>query len=212
MAQRANMGQRADMERDDMTERDLCQDTALPNPGWGPLSALPGNPLMWVLILSEMLVFAAFFGLFAWLRAAEREVFDASQQFLDPVAGGLNTLVLLTSGLFAALAVQAIDRGETRRCRQWLGGAFALGVVFCVVKVVEYADKLGQGLMPETNTFFTFYYLLTGFHFAHVLFGLGLIALVAWKISHDNVETAAAFWHMVDLIWILLYPILYLLR
>ncbi|WP_346300736.1 cytochrome c oxidase subunit 3 family protein [Halomonas sp. BM-2019] len=200
------------MKGAEMAERDARPGKALPNPGWGPLSALPGNPLMWVLILSEMLVFAAFFGLFAWLRAGEREVFDASQQLLDPVAGGLNTLVLLTSGLFAALAVQAIGRGERRRCRQWLAGAFALGVVFCVVKVVEYADKLGQGLMPETNTFFTFYYLLTGFHFAHVLFGLGLIALVAWKLSHDNVETAAAFWHMVDLIWILLYPIIYLLR
>jgi len=203
---------RAEMNRIEISEHDAAREPSLPNPGWGPLSALPGNPLMWVLILSEMLVFAAFFGMFAWLRAGEREVFDASQQLLDPVAGGLNTLVLLTSGLFAALASRAIAAGEVRRCRQWLGGAFALGVVFCVVKVVEYADKLGQGILPETNTFFTFYYLLTGFHFAHVLFGLGLIALVAWKVSHDNVETAAAFWHMVDLIWILLYPIIYLLR
>ena len=185
---------------------------SLPNPGWGPLSTLPGNPLIWVLILSEMLVFAAFFGMFAWLRAGDREVFDASQQLLDPIAGGINTMVLLTSGLFAALAVQAISHGNKRRCRQWLAATCALGVLFCVIKIVEYADKIGQGLSPETNTFFTFYYLLTGFHFAHVLFGLGLLALVAWRISHANVETAAAFWHMVDLIWILLYPIIYLLR
>lgn len=184
----------------------------LPNPGWGPLSALPGNPLMWVLILSEMVVFAAFFSLFAWLRVGERESFDASQQLLDPVAGGINTMVLLTSGLFIALALQSMGRGDKRRCRQWLAVTFTLGVVFCIVKMVEYADKIGQGLSPETNTFFTFYYLLTGFHFAHVLFGLGLIALVAWRISYANVETAAAFWHMVDLIWILLYPIIYLLR
>ena len=188
------------------------QPRPLPNPGWGPLSTLPGNPLMWVLILSEIVVFAAFFGMFAWLRAGDRDVFDTSRQLLDPVAGGIKTMVLLTSGLFAALAVQAIGRGHKRRCRQWLAATAALGVVFCVVKVVEYADKIGQGLSPETNTFFTFYYLLTGFHFAHVLFGLGLIALVAWRISHANVETATAFWHMVDLIWILLYPIIYLLR
>lgn len=184
----------------------------LPNPGWGPLSTLPGNPLMWVLILSELLVFAAFFGLFAWLRVGERETFDASQRLLDPIAGGLNTLVLLTSGLFAALAVRAVAAGRVRRCRQWLAAAFALGVAFCVVKVAEYADKLGRGLTPETDTFFTFYYLLTGFHFAHVLFGLGLLALVAWRTSPANVETATAFWHLVDLIWILLYPIVYLLR
>jgi nitric oxide reductase NorE protein len=185
---------------------------ALQEADWGPLSALPGNPLMWVLILSEMVVFAAFFAVFAWQRAAEREVFDTSQQLLDPVLGGINTMVLLTSGLCAALAVAAITEGRVRRCRQWLMAALALGVVFCVVKVVEYVDKLGAGLMPETNTFFTFYYLLTGFHFAHVLFGLVLIALVAWRISHANVETATAFWHMVDLIWILLYPLIYLLR
>ncbi|OOG23133.1 copper oxidase [Thioalkalivibrio denitrificans] len=180
--------------------------------GWGPLSALPGNPLMWVLILSEMVVFAAFFGVFAWQRALEREVFDASQQLLDPVLGGINTMVLLTSGLFAALAVAAITQGQVVRCRRWLWAAFGLGVVFCAVKVYEYADKIGAGLTPETNTFFTWYYLLTGFHFAHVLFGLGLLALVAWRISHANVETATAFWHMVDLIWILLYPLVYLLR
>lgn len=96
------------------------QPRPLPNPGWGPLSTLPGNPLMWVLILSEIVVFAAFFGMFAWLRAGDRDAFDASQLLLDPVAGGINTMVLLTSGLFAALAVQAIGRGNKRRCRHGL--------------------------------------------------------------------------------------------
>lgn len=86
------------------------------------------------------------------------------------------------------------------------------GGVFCLIKVAEYADKLAAGLTPETNAFFGFYYGLTAFHFAHVLFGLGLLALVTWRTSLDNVETAAAFWHLVDLIWILLYPLVYLLR
>lgn len=191
-------------------------DGSLPEPAraddWGPLSALPGNPLMWVLILSEMLVFAAAFGLYAWMRAGERELFDASQRLLDPLMGGINTLVLLTSGLFAALAVEAIARGRVQRCRRWLLATMGLGVVFCVVKVIEYADKFGAGLTPDTDTFFAFYYLLTGFHFAHVLFGLGILALVAWRTTTANVETATAFWHMVDLIWILLYPLVYLLR
>jgi nitric oxide reductase NorE protein len=179
---------------------------------WGPLSDLPGNPLMWVLILSEMVVFTAFFGLFAWMRAEDRALFDASQQLLNPVLGGVNTLVLLTSGLFAAFAVEAIAAGRTRRARQWLLATMGLGVVFCVVKIAEYVAKFGDGLTPETNTFFTFYYLLTGFHFAHVLFGLGLLALVSRFTTRVNVETATAFWHMVDLIWILLYPLIYLLR
>ena len=179
---------------------------------WGPLSSLPGNPLMWVLILSEMLVFAAFFGVYVWMRAGDQTLYDASQQLLDPVAGGVNTLVLLTSGLFAALAIEAVARGYIKRCRQWLLATMSLGVVFCVIKVLEYADKFSAGITPDTNTFFTFYYLLTGFHFAHVIFGLGVLALVSWRTSLENVETATAFWHMVDLIWILLYPLVYLLR
>jgi nitric oxide reductase NorE protein len=179
---------------------------------WGPLSSLPGNPLMWVLILSEMLVFAAFFALFAWQRVGEQAVFDASQQLLNPVIGGINTLVLLTSGLFAALAIQAIADGQVQRTRRLLAGAMVLGAVFCGVKIFEYATKISAGLTPETNTFFTYYYLLTAFHFAHVIFGLGLLGLACWRTNRVNVETVTAFWHMVDLIWIMLYPLLYLLR
>lgn len=145
-----------------MNERALKHE--LPNPGWGPLSALPGNPLMWVLILSEMLVFSAFFALYAAERVAATALFDASQRELDPLMSGLNTLVLLTSGLCVALAVEAVSAERIRRARQWLGAAMALGV----------------------------------------LFGLALLALVTWHTSTENVETAAAFWHMVDLIWALL--------
>ncbi|MGP5307358.1 cytochrome c oxidase subunit 3 family protein [Vreelandella alkaliphila] len=184
----------------------------LPNPGWGPLSALPGNPLMWVLILSEMLVFTAFFALYAGQRALDPALFTASQQQLDPVLGGLNTLVLLTSGLFVAFAVEAISAKRIQRSRQWLGAAILLGLLFCVIKVVEYTSKFAAGITPETNVFFGFYYGLTAFHFAHVVFGLALLGLVSWRTSIENLETAAAFWHMVDLIWILLYPLIYLLR
>lgn len=179
---------------------------------WGPLSALPGNPLMWVLILSEMLVFSAFFILFAWQRAAEYALFDESQQLLDPLVGGMNTIVLLSSGLFAALAVGAIAANDRRRCRRFLALTMVLGAMFCLIKLLEYVDKFNAGLALETNTFFSFYFLLTGFHLAHVVFGLGLLALVCWRTSRENVETVTAFWHMVDLIWVMLYPLLYLLR
>ena len=107
----------------------------LPNPGWGPLSALPGNPLMWVLILSEMLVFTAFFALYAGQRALDPALFNESQRQLDTVLGGLNTLVLLTSGLFVAFAVEAISAKRIQRSRQWLGGAILLSLVFLLIKV-----------------------------------------------------------------------------
>ena len=186
--------------------------TSATDDDWGPLSSLPGNPLMWVLILSEMLVFSAFFMLFAWHRALDPASFDASQQQLDPLFGGLNTLVLLTSGLFAAFAVQAISGQNVRRCRQWLGLTLALGLLFCVLKGVEYAGKISAGITPESSTFFNYYYLLTGFHLAQVIFGLGLLGLASWRATRENIETCTAFWHMVDLIWVMLYPLLYLLR
>ncbi|KAA0010331.1 cytochrome c oxidase subunit 3 family protein [Billgrantia pellis] len=193
-----------------MTEAN--QSRPLPNPGWGPLSTLPGNPLMWVLILSEVVVFTAFFALYAWHRAGDVTGFNAAQRELDPLMGGLNTLVLLTSGLCVALAVEAIAAARRRRARQWLAASMGLGALFCVIKVIEYGGKFSAGITPETHLFFGYYYGLTAFHFAHVLFGLGLLTLVTWRTSTENVETAAAFWHMVDLIWILLYPLIYLLR
>lgn len=179
---------------------------------WGPLSALPGNPLMWILILGELIVFAAFFVFYGAARAQEPELFAQSQQSLNAFVGGLNTMILLTSGLFVALAVEKTARAQLGRARQWLLGAMVLGVVFCVVKVVEYQGKVQAGFMPETNTFFTFYYLLTGFHFAHVLFGLILLGIALRQTDLPTMETVGAFWHMVDLIWVLLYPLLYLLR
>ncbi|WP_261397556.1 cytochrome c oxidase subunit 3 [Halomonas sp. DP8Y7-3] len=188
----------------------------VPNPGWGPLSGLPGNPLMWVLILSELLVFAAFFGVFAWHRANAPQSFLLGQQHLAPLIGGLNTLVLLTSGLAAALAVDASRQPpsarQRRRTRQRLWIAMALGILFCVIKAFEYHLEFFTSPIPNSVTFFTFYIGLTGFHAAHVMFGLCLLAIAAWRPHPHTVETVAAFWHMVDLVWVLLYPLLYLVR
>jgi len=167
---------------------------------------------MWVLILSELVVFGAFFAAFAFARALHPVEFNAAQAHLDRLAGGINTMVLLTSGLFAALAVKARARGSVARCRLWLAGAALGGLAFMAVKLVEYADKAAQGIGMDTDTFFTLFYLMTGFHFLHVALGLVFLAVVAWKCSLENVETGTAFGHMVDLIWVLLYPLVYLIR
>jgi nitric oxide reductase NorE protein len=91
-------------------------------------------------------------------------------------------------------------------------GAALLGVVFLIVKVLEYAGKAADGIGWETHPFFTFYYLLTGFHAAHVVAGVIVLLLIAWQDTARNIEAGAAFWHMVDLVWVLLFPVLYLLR
>jgi nitric oxide reductase NorE protein len=168
--------------------------------------------MMWVLIASELLAFGGFFIAFAASYAGEPALFRAGQAQLDRRLGVLNTFVLLTSGLFAALAVRARHDGDLRATRGWLALAASLGFVFLGVKAAEYADKIAHGLAITSDPFFELYYLLTGFHALHVAAGIVILAIVAWRCSSDNVETGAAFWHMVDLVWVLLFPIVYLLR
>lgn len=177
-----------------------------------PLDDLPGDLMMWVLIVSELLVFGAGLAAFLGVRITDPAGFAAAQDHLHRQAAGLNTVVLVTSGMFAALAVNAREAGGRLRARLLLAAAGALGVVFLVVKAIEYADAAAAGIGVETHAFYTFYYLLTGFHAAHVAAGLVIFALVAWFDSARNIEVGAAFWHMVDLVWVLLFPVIYLLR
>jgi len=180
------------------------------NADWGALSRLPGNPMMWILILGELAVFGVFFVGFAMARALDPVTFDASQAHLDRTIGAANTLLLITSGWLAALGARAEASG--RNPRALLAGAALLGLMFLAVKAREYGAEIGAGLYPETNTFFTLYYLLTGFHALHVVMGVIVLGIVAWLRGLDNVETGCAFWHMVDLIWVILYPLVYLIR
>ncbi|WP_204602001.1 cytochrome c oxidase subunit 3 family protein [Paremcibacter congregatus] len=180
--------------------------------GWGALSRLPGNPMMWILIWSELVVFGIFFAGFAIAHILQPDVFISGQNSLNRFLGGLNTMVLITSGLCAALAVHAQQAAKTTRMRLWLAGAIGLGIVFLGVKYLEYAEKLTQGIGLDTNTFYTLYFLMTGFHALHVVFGIFILIIIGWKNSNENLEIGASFWHMVDLIWIILYPLVYLLR
>ncbi|WP_038034826.1 cytochrome c oxidase subunit 3 family protein [Thermopetrobacter sp. TC1] len=180
--------------------------------GWGPLSELPGNPMMWLLIISEIAVFGAGFAGFAVAFVMNPDLFRESQDTLNRLAGAINTMVLVTSGLFAALAVRAESEGRTGLMRLHVAIAVLLGLVFLGVKVVEYSGELSAGHTIDTNTFFTLYYLLTGFHALHVVLGIIILVIVAIWHSLDNLETGAAFWHMVDLIWVILFPVVYLLR
>lgn len=180
--------------------------------GWGPLSALPGNPLMWILICSELLVFGAALIGYAGARAFDPAGFAAAQDELDRLAGALNTAVLLTSGLFAALAVEGARSGSAGTARRWLAAAALLGGVFLVVKGHEYAGEIAAGRGLDTPGFFMLYFLITGFHALHVVAGLVILGLVARWPTIENLETGTAFWHMVDLVWVIIFPCLYLLR
>lgn len=194
------------------TRHEARSTVAADDDGWGVLGELPGDFMMWVLIVSELLVFSAALLAMLAVRAGDPVRFAADQAMLDRTAGALNTIVLVTSGLCAALAVEARSREARATARRWLAGAGVLGIVFLAVKAVEYTHKASLGIGVETSPFFTFYYLVTGFHAAHVVAGLVLLGLVALFDSVRNMETAVAFWHMVDLVWVLLFPIVYLVR
>lgn len=170
---------------------------------------LPGELIIWVLIASELAVFGAALLVFLALRLRDPAGFAEAQAHLHRLSAGVNTVTLVTSGLAAALAVRAARTGRATRC--WLGATMALGVVFLILKGVEYRDAWAQGIGLETHVFYTFYYLLTLFHAAHVLAGIVILGLVAIRARADAVEAGAQFWHMVDLVWVLLFPVVYLL-
>lgn len=171
---------------------------------------LPGELMIWVLIISELVVFGA--GLLALLatRLGDPAGFAEAQSHLHRVGAAVNTVVLVTSGYLAALAVR-LAAARPALARLLLILAAGLGAVFLAVKASEYADLFAQGIGTETHAFFTFSYLLTGFHAAHVLAGMVLLLLVAVRPAPRPVGVAAAFWHMVDLVWVLLVPVVYLL-
>ncbi|SDX26744.1 nitric oxide reductase NorE protein [Ruegeria halocynthiae] len=175
------------------------------------IDELPGELLMWVLIISELLVFGAGLIAFMGVRLTDPAGFAEAQSHLYRTGAAFNTAVLVSSGYLAALALywrQAARRGKARLA---LVGAALLGCVFLIIKGAEYADKAAQGISFESHPFFMFYYLLTGFHAAHVLAGVVILLFVAWRDDAHNIEAGAQFWHMVDLVWIMLFPVIYLL-
>lgn len=175
------------------------------------LDNLPGDPMMWILIISEILVFGGALWAFAGNELLHPEMYKEARNHLNVPLATLNTIVLLTSGFFAAIAVRFVKLGEIKKTRFSLLGAGLLGMVFMALKIFEYQEKFALGLDIETNTFYTLYYLVTGFHLAHVIFGLIILAILAMWPTEENLESGTAFWHMVDLIWVIIFPVFYLM-
>jgi len=180
----------------------------------------PGDLAIWIFILAELSVFAAFFAAYAFSRMGNPELFDTYQATLDQRSALVNTLALITSSYFVVRAVAAIRGDDGSGCVRWLLAALAMGVLFLAVKSLEYAHHLGAGINLSTNTFYMFYLSLTFFHFMHVILGMVILAAVAIKASkggysaadHVGVETGASYWHMVDLVWLILFPLVYVMR
>jgi len=182
-------------------------------------SRLPGVDGLWVFIGFDAVIFALLFASFQHDRYGDPALFEASRRTLNFHLAGLDTLLLLTSSWLVALAVQAVARDDPRAPRLLLGGMLT-GAMFVVSKSVEYAEKLIDGITPATDALYGWYFLLTGVHLAHVLAGTGLLGYT-WRRSRRGayrdgnrvvLECVASFWHLVDLLWLVLFPLLYLQR
>lgn len=177
---------------------------------------LPGGLVIWIFFLLEMVTFGMFFLGFAWSSRSESEVFIASQAHLHPGLGTINTIVLLTGSWMAARGVFASRSGQS--IRPWFFGAGFSGLVFMGIKIYEYSHIFSQGISLSTNTFWFYYIFLTLLHNFHVLFGVYFMFYLGYtlrNVSSDDqeslvsIEASAVYWHLVDIIWVFLFPLIY---
>jgi nitric oxide reductase NorE protein len=179
---------------------------------------VPGEASMWFFVIGDLLIFAVYFVGYMYFRGQNHQLFLASQARLNVDIGAINTVVLLTSSLFVALGTAAARAGNIAAGLRgfWIGLAF--GAAFPVLKMFEWIPEIHAGLTPGTNLFFMYYYVMTGMHLCHVVLGLVIMCFVIRNLKTSTppkisfVETGATYWHMVDVLWLVLFALLYLMR
>lgn len=179
-----------------------------------------GDLAVWIFILAELAVFALFFVAYAYTRSRHVALFNEYQNTLDRDTALLNTLALITASYFVVRAVASIREDDAPACARWLWSAFAMGGLFLLLKGSEYAHHMAQGINLGTNTFYMFYLSLTFFHFMHVILGMIVLAVLAVRAGqghyaaerHNDIESGGNYWHMVDLVWLILFPLVYVMR
>jgi nitric oxide reductase NorE protein len=183
-----------------------------------PVRRIPGETGTWVFLFGDMLVFGAFFATFMVERAKAPEVFDVSRKTLHLGVGLTNTLVLLTSSLLVVVTLGALRSGARKIARSALLAALACGAIFIGLKVFEYHSLVTAGHGLGANHFYLYYFILTGVHLFHVCVGMAVLTVLLAATRPPElsatrlavVEGGACFWHLVDLLWIVLFPLLYL--
>lgn len=192
---------------------------------------------MWVFLITEMLLFSGMFVAYTVYRVQHPVAFAEASHTLDWVLGGTNTLVLLASSLTVALSIHYAQKNEQRKAAWSLVITVALACVFMVIKYFEYTAKFEHGVYPGeafhphgshyaqlnefpfARQFFSIYFVMTGIHGIHVLIGIGLIGWLATRAFREHfssewytpIEIVGLYWHLVDIIWIFLFPLLYLI-
>ena len=177
----------------------------------------PGGLGIWLFIFNDLVLFGLYFWAFMHDRSLEPEAFAQGRSALHGAFGLANTLVLLTSSCCVAIAVQQAPLNR-RRASAWLQAGVLVGAIFLGLKAIEYNLLIDAGHSLLENRFFTWYFMLTGYHALHVLFGLLALSILALFVHQERlpansplVPGIANYWHMVDLIWLGLFSLLYLI-
>lgn len=183
-----------------------------------PQGWYPGQPAMWFFVIGDFWIFACYFACYAFDRGQNFEAFLLGQQTLSQGIGVFNTVLLLASSLFVAFSVQAARQNATAQAARFLLLGAGCGGVFLLVKAIEWYIKIRAGLPAGSEDYFIYYFMFTGLHFFHVSLGLVILALVFRELKMTRqpkiefVESGAIYWHLVDLLWIIIFALLYLLR
>ena len=181
---------------------------------------LPGETGVWMFIIGDVMIFTLLFSVFVYDRSQEVALFAKQQLSLNQTFGAINTLVLLTSSWFVAMALHAARNNEKRFAGRSFAFAALCGFAFIGIKYFEWGEKIRAGLTIETNNFFMYYYLMTGIHLLHVIIGIGVLFFLWHTVRSGEMnesgltvlESGACFWHLVDILWIALFALLYLMR
>jgi len=178
----------------------------------------PGGILLWIIIFLELITFGVALIALVFYAKEDPVLFHESRSHLNVTFGTINTVLLLTSGFLMAVTVHELKQNQKEKAKKHLLLTMLFGVLFLVLKSIEYNAKLDTGLVMGSNTFFTFYWMLTLFHVIHVIVGLVILTSVYFGLKKkdsttkiEDIEASAAFWHMCDLIWLLLFPVIYLI-
>jgi cytochrome c oxidase subunit 3 len=185
---------------------------------------------MWIFLFTELILFGGMFIVYAVYRYTYPQEFQLAARELDTLLGTINTIILLTSSLTAAMSITAMQEGKKDLTLLFLGVTILLAGLFLVNKYFEWGHKFDVGLYPRSPEmmllpsgevlYFGLYYVMTGLHGLHVVIGMALLGWVARQVatgsvhqgSYVRLESAALYWHLVDIIWIFLFPLFYLLH
>jgi cytochrome c oxidase subunit 3 len=181
---------------------------------------IPGNIPIWVGILAELTEFALFFVAYFIAKFYYPDIFSQGPQSLHTSLGVANTIILLTSSYFMAKAMSFIRIDNIIKCERYLWLAFSCGCIYLIIKTWEFKWNSLHGVGPSTKEFFTVYYYMTFNHFIHVGWASCAILWVIFRLKnnayssqeHSGLEALAVYWHMIDLMWILIFPLVYVLR